>query len=109
MIAGFLKRKFDQMAGLPIRYRAVGAAAIASPVIRTVTTPYMFFDIYTDMEMIEGSRSIYAAWAAGQVQEKLAFHGAIWATLQAVQWGGFAYVGRGIAKFNSNGPSESAP
>lgn len=109
MIVGFLKKKFAQMADLPIHYRVIGAAAIASPLIRTVTTPYMFYDIYTDIEMIEGKRSMYAVWAAGQVQEKLALHGAVWAALQAVQWGGLAYVGHGIRKANSPAPAESTP
>lgn len=109
MIAGFLKRKFGQLANLPVRYRVASAAAIASPVIRMVTTPYMFYDIYTDMEVIEGTRNFYATWAAGEVQHKLAFHGAVWAGLNAVQWGGFAYVGHGLAKHSSAKPAMQTP
>ncbi len=109
MIAGFIRRKFSQVANLPVYYRVVCAAAVASPIIRTVTTPYMIYDIYTDMEAIEGARNYYAAWAAGEIRHKLAFHGAVWGGLQAVQWMGFAYIGRGLTKHSSATPATQTP
>lgn len=109
MIGGYIKRKFNRLAGLPKHYRVIGAMAIGSPLLRNITTPAMAYDLYTDISASDTVNSLSEAFYDDAIGPKIMAYGAGWLALHAIQWGGAAYVAYGVAKHVSQQPLTTAP